>query len=36
MNLQEVGYEGTDWVGLTQDRVRRRAFVNAVMNLLFS
>jgi hypothetical protein len=24
---------GMDWIGLSQDRERRRVFVNAVMNL---
>jgi len=33
MNLQEVGYGGIDWIDLAQDRDRRRAVVNAVMNI---
>jgi hypothetical protein len=33
MNLLEIGLSVGDWIGLAQDRYRRRAFVNAVMNL---
>ena len=33
MDLQDLGCEYMDWIGLTQDRDRRRTLVSAVMNL---
>jgi hypothetical protein len=33
MDLLEIGLSAVDWIGLAQDRYRRRALVNAVMNL---
>ena len=36
MELQEFGWVGTDWFDLTQDMDRCRAFVNAVMNLVYN
>jgi uncharacterized protein YebE (UPF0316 family) len=36
MNLREVGWGGTDWIDLAQDRDRWRAFVNTAMNLRVS
>jgi hypothetical protein len=33
IDLQEVGWVGTDWIYLAQDRDRWRALVNVVMNL---
>jgi hypothetical protein len=32
--IGDVGWGGVDWIGLAQDRDRRRTLVNAVMNLL--
>jgi len=32
MYLQEVGWEGMNWIDLAQDRNRWRTFVNAVMS----
>ena len=32
MDLQEVGYEGMDWIDLALGRDRWRELVNAVMN----
>jgi hypothetical protein len=33
MDLREIGWDGIDWIDLAQDRDRRRALVNTVMNL---
>jgi hypothetical protein len=33
MDLEEVGWDDVDWIGLAQDRNRWRALVNWVMNL---
>jgi hypothetical protein len=33
MDLLEIGWGGVDRIGLTQDRDKWRALVNAVMNL---
>jgi hypothetical protein len=33
MDLENVGWGGTNWIALTQDRDRWRVLVNAVMNL---
>jgi hypothetical protein len=33
MDLREIDLGGVDWIRLSQDRVRWRAVVSAVMNL---
>jgi hypothetical protein len=33
MDLEEIGWDGRDWIELAQDRDRWRALVNTVMNL---
>jgi hypothetical protein len=33
IDLGEVGWGEVDWIGLAQDRNRRRALVNSVLNL---
>ena len=33
IDLQEVGYEGVDWIELAQNKDRWRALVNAIKNL---
>jgi hypothetical protein len=32
MDLREIGWEGVDWMHLTQDRDQWQALVNVVMN----
>jgi hypothetical protein len=33
MDLGVIGWRGVDWIGLTEDKDKRSALVNAVMNL---
>jgi hypothetical protein len=33
IDLREVGWGDVDWIGLAQDRKRRRALVDSVLNL---
>jgi hypothetical protein len=33
MDIKDIGWEGVDWIHLTQDRDQWRAIVNTVMNL---
>jgi hypothetical protein len=33
MNLREIGYDGMDWLHLSQDRDQLRALVNTVTSL---
>jgi hypothetical protein len=35
-DLKEVGWEGMDWINLTQDRDRWQALVNMAIKLLSS
>jgi hypothetical protein len=36
MGVGEIGIDGAKWIRLAQDRVRRRAFMNTMMNLRVS
>jgi hypothetical protein len=36
MDLSDIGWDGTNWIYLTQDRDQWRALVNTVMNLQVS
>jgi hypothetical protein len=33
MDLEEVGWDDVDWIGLAKDRSRWRALMNSVLNL---
>jgi hypothetical protein len=33
VDLQEIGYEGIDWIQLAQDWVKERVLVNTVMSI---
>jgi hypothetical protein len=33
MDILQLGWGDVDWIGLAQDRDRRRALVNSVLNL---
>jgi hypothetical protein len=33
LDLSEIGFDGTNWIRLAQDRVQWQAFVNTVTNL---
>jgi hypothetical protein len=35
MDLLEIGVNVVDWIDLAQDRYRRRALQNTIMNLWF-
>jgi hypothetical protein len=32
MDLQEIGWGGVDWINLAQDKDKRRALLNTVIN----
>jgi len=36
VDLKEIGWDGVHWMDVAQDVDRRRAFVNTLMNFLFS
>jgi hypothetical protein len=36
IDLVELGWGDVDWIGVVQDRKRRRALVNSVLNLRVS
>jgi len=36
MGLEEIGWEGVDWMHLAQNKNQYQAFVNMVMNFLTS
>jgi hypothetical protein len=36
MDLREIGWDGVDWIGVTQDRDQWRALVHTVLNFLVS
>jgi hypothetical protein len=33
IDVRKIGWDGTDWIDLVQDRDRWKALVNTVMNL---
>jgi hypothetical protein len=33
IDLREIGWDGMDWIDLSEDRYQWRALVNTVMNL---
>jgi hypothetical protein len=33
MDLREIGWDGVDWIHMTQDRDQWKALVNTVLNL---
>jgi hypothetical protein len=33
MDLLEIGWGGVDWIGLAEDRDKRRSLMNVIMNL---
>jgi DNA-binding PadR family transcriptional regulator len=36
MDLRDIGWDGMDWIDLTQDRDQWRALANTVMNIRIS